>query len=63
MKFPSIDLKQICKGCPKFLEQRDYALKHCDSVFDAVFDVEQFQEKCSTTCEKVKKILEDTSDV
>lgn len=44
--------KSFCKECPKYLEAKTAALRDCESIFDAVFDVETFQRDCLKTCEK-----------
>ena len=54
--YPLDKLKILCKDCPKLLEQKALALATCESVFDAVFDVEQFQIKCSKHCEKLQAL-------
>ena len=41
-----------CEGCPKFIAEKSAALEKAESVFDAAFDLNQFQKKCFESCSK-----------
>lgn len=57
-----ININHICTSCPKFLEQKALLLETSESIFDAVCDLEYFQEKCAINCDKIKEILDLSKD-
>lgn len=47
--------KSFCAECPIFIATKDKVLAEHNSVFDAVMEVEAFQETCIATCGKFKE--------
>lgn len=43
--------------CPIWREKQKYILMHCESIFDAAFNMSQFEKECLKTCKEdiVKK--------
>lgn len=44
-----------CKECPVAIAKKEKLLEISDSVYDAVFDYQQFLEDCIQTCERRKE--------
>ena len=40
----------VCSNCSKFIAQKDKVLTEAESVFDAAFDLNHFQEECFKKC-------------
>lgn len=42
----------LCEGCPKFEKQQEALLDQCESVFDAVIDMQDFVLECQKACDR-----------
>jgi hypothetical protein len=42
-----------CKICPVFLAKQEELLKTSDSVYDAIYDHQQFLQDCMKTCQRL----------
>ena len=43
-------MDNTCVECQKYKDKLNQVLSECESIFDAVFDMREFEEKCSKTC-------------
>ena len=44
----------LCEGCPKFEKRQEIILNQCDSVFDAVLEIQDFIIDCRKTCDRIE---------
>ena len=43
-------MDRVCIHCPKWKEKQEYVLMNADTIFDAAFDMRNFEEECAKTC-------------